>query len=103
MWNRDGKARLKINIKVLIFFQEGVFEGTFTALSMRPQPVAVHVWSCWGLRSQPGLGNKCSALSGADPPPRRQLLFKPLTESATFSEIYLKSISSPERDQTLTA
>lgn len=57
-----------------------------------------------GLRSQPGLWNECSALFGADPrQPRQQLLFKPFTESATFSEIYLKSISSPERDQTLTA
>lgn len=56
MWNRDGKARLKINIKVLIFFQEGVFEGAFTALSVRPQPVAVHVWSCWGSKESARFG-----------------------------------------------
>lgn len=71
-------------------------------------PCSLNLWLCMcgaagGLRSQPGLGNECSALFGADPPPRQQLLFKPFTEPATFSEIYLKSISSPERDQTLTA
>lgn len=56
------RPRLKINIKV----REGVFEGRFTAFSLQPQPVAVHVWAAGGLRSRPGLENDCSALSGVD-------------------------------------